>query len=357
MKNNIFKTRINTVKEKLFKNNIDIMLVTGTESKFYLSGFKSTAYFLLLTKEKDYLITDFRYLTAAKDLEDVFSLERISYDRSINDILMPFTNQKIGLEVTKMNVEEYMGVKEIFKDNIVLTKDFITKIRSVKDKEEIENLKKAEAIGDQAFEYILTELKVGVTEIEIANKLEFFMKSKGASKLSFDSIVAFGVNSTKNHAIPSDRKLEDGDFALMDFGCVYNDYCSDMTRTVGIGNISDKQREIYAIVKKAQQKAVDEIKAGLICKNFDAIARDIITNEGYGEFYGHGLGHGVGLEIHEEPYMNPMSESILLDNQVVTIEPGIYIPNEFGVRIEDLIVVKKDGHINLTSSPKELIVV
>ncbi len=336
---------------------VDIMLVTGDYSKMYLSGFQSSMYYIVLTPNKDYLITDFRYMTAAKDLADIFEVKLVDYNCSVYDILEAYSSQQLGIEESHMTAEMYLKIKDIFNDNICLTKDFITRIRSEKDANEIENIKVAESIGDEAFEYILGELKADVTEFEIANKLEQFMKSKGASKMSFDPIVAFGENSTKNHAVPSDRKLKDGDMILMDFGCIYQGYCSDMTRTVGFGNISDFQKEIYGIVLEAQQAVLDHIKAGLICKEVDEIARKIIIDKGYGEHFGHGLGHGTGLEIHEEPYLNPRTSLELKANQVVTVEPGIYIPDQFGVRIEDMVVVTDSGHINLTHSPKELIII
>ena len=233
--------------------------------------------------------------------------------------------------------------------------DLIERERRIKTPEELKLLRKAEAIGDKAFSDILNILKPGMTELEVAAELEYSMKKNGATGLSFDTIAASGINSSMPHAIPGTKKLENGDFLTMDFGCLYEGYCSDMTRTVVIGKASDEQKKIYNIVLKAQTEAVSGIRAGLKCIDVDRIARSIIEEAGYGRYFGHGLGHSVGLYIHESPALNTRDETVLVEGMIETIEPGIYIPGFGGVRIEDMGAVTKDGYDNFASSPKELI--
>jgi len=228
--------------------------------------------------------------------------------------------------------------------------------RMIKDETELQTIAKAEAIGDAAFTHILDYVKPGVTEADIALEIEFFMKRQGASKLSFDTIVASGPNSSMPHAQVTNRKLQMGDFVTMDFGCVYQGYCSDMTRTVAIGEPTEEMRKVYQIVFDANIRAMEAIREGVKCNEIDAVARDYIKSQGYGDYFGHGLGHGVGLDIHEEPRFSPKCDVITKENMVITDEPGIYLPGRFGVRIEDLVVVKKDGYEKLSHSDKQLIV-
>ena len=228
-------------------------------------------------------------------------------------------------------------------------------LRAVKDEGEIEKLARAEQIGDEAFSYILTQIKPGITELEIAAKLEYYMKSHGAQEKGFDTIAASGLHSAMPHAVPSEKVLEKGDFLTLDFGCKYQGYCSDMTRTVVIGKANEKQKEIYKIVLEAQEAALAGLRAGMTGAEGDALARKVIEEAGCGDYFGHGLGHSVGLEIHEKPALSPKDQTILRPGIIETVEPGIYIPGLGGVRIEDMTVITENGIKNLTSSPKELI--
>lgn len=257
-----------------------------------------------------------------------------------------------------MNLSRYLKLKDALTScELTVASELIDKPRTVKDENELELLARAEQIGDEAFTHILDIIKPGMTEKEIALELEFFMKKQGASKLSFDTIVASGPNSSMPHAQVTDRAIENGDFVTMDFGCVYKGYCSDMTRTIAVGTPTDEMKKVYQIVLEANLRAMEGIRAGVKCSDIDALARGYIAEQGYGDYFGHGLGHSVGLYIHEEPRFSPKCDVIIKENMVITDEPGIYIPGRFGVRIEDLVVVKKDGCERLSNSPKELVII
>lgn len=238
---------------------------------------------------------------------------------------------------------------------LVPLSDFMLDLRAVKDEGELELLAAAAAIADKAFDHILGFLKPGISERRVALELQRYMEDLGASGPSFETIVASGVRSSMPHGVASEKLLEEGDFITMDFGCVYKGYCSDITRTVVLGTASPRQREIYGIVLEAQLAGVEGIRAGISGRQADALARDIIAAKGYGEQFGHGMGHGVGLAIHESPRAAVGSKDIFVENNIITVEPGIYIPDWGGVRIEDMLVVKEGCSRNLTSSPKELI--
>lgn len=258
--------------------------------------------------------------------------------------------------------DDFISVKvfNMFKniaDNIEFCpmSDDINKIRMIKSDEELELIAKAEQIGVDAFKHILSYIKPGVSEKDIAAELEYFMKKNGAEKTSFDTIVLSGERTALPHGVPGDRIIKNGDFLLMDYGCVYNGYCSDMTRTIMIGKADKKQKEIYNTVLNAQMTGLNVLKAGIGGFSADKAARDVIDEAGYGDYFGHSLGHGVGLQIHELPNLSPKSDIILEENMIVSCEPGIYIYGYGGVRIEDLVCVKKDGIRNLTNLSKELI--
>lgn len=337
-------------------NDDEAVIISGYPNIFYYSGFTSGDAYLIISHDKQILITDSRYTIQAKEQAENFEIYDIK--SGFENIFKKLKETRIGYEEDKMTVGEY---KKIWRklapnqDYIRLQKTVDTP-RRVKDADEIKKIAEAEKIGDMAFEYILPRIKAGRTELEIALELEFFMKKQGASSLSFETIAASGKRSAMPHGAASGKVLEKGDFITLDFGCVFEGYCSDMTRTVVLGQPSEKQKEIYNIVLSAQKAAIDEIAKGKRCDAVDNAARQIITDAGYGENFGHGLGHSVGIEIHEMPSFSPKCHDILEDGEVITVEPGIYIEDFGGVRIEDLIVVDGEKAKNLTSSPKELII-
>lgn len=226
----------------------------------------------------------------------------------------------------------------------------------IKTADELLLIMKAESMGDICFEHMLDFIKPGITEIEVSDEIERVLIALGAEGLSFPTIAVSGVNSNQPHGVPSDKKIQEGDFLTMDFGAVYKGYCADMTRTVAIGYATEEMKKVYDVVLKSQMAGLAAVKAGVKCFDVDKVCRDIIEDAGYGQYYIHGTGHGVGTEVHEPPTLNARSDEYLQENQAVTVEPGIYLPDKFGVRIEDLAIVTSFGIINCTRSTKELIV-
>ncbi len=350
--------------EKLFpvmkEKNADALVISDGANMRYFSGFRGATGYLYISEKQRILATDGRYTTMAKAEAPDFEVVELANGQTYGELLNTYM--------------EMDGVKNVgFEDHYLLYGKFqelqkgccgrltvpmggsIDILRSIKTKEEIAYMSRAEEIGDIAFKHVLGMLKPGLTELEVAAELEYVMKLNGAENISFDPIVASGINSSMPHAMPGLKKIEKGDFVTMDFGCMYNGYCSDMTRTVVIGKADDKQKEIYNIVLEAQLAGVEACRSGVRGCDVDKVARDIITNAGYGDCFGHGLGHSVGLYIHEDPRLSRLCETVLEPGMIQTVEPGIYIPGWGGVRIEDMVVVNDGPCTNLAHSPKELI--
>lgn len=345
--------RIDRLLEKLHDN--EAVFISSYPNMFYYSGFTSEDAYLFISHNKKYIITDSRYLIQAK--EQAKDFEVIDIKNGFEKIFFEANEKYIGFEDCYMNVREYKKLRTKLAEyqDFVEMQKIINEPRMIKSSDEIKKIAEAEKIGDEAFSYILDRIKEGRSEREIALEIEFFMKKQGATALSFDTIAASGKRSAMPHGIATDRIIENGDFLTLDFGCIFEGYCSDMTRTVVVGKATDKQREIYNVVLSAQTAAINKIQAGLKCSEIDKVARDIITDAGYGENFGHSLGHSVGIEIHENPSFAPSCHEILKNGHVVTVEPGIYIEDFGGVRIEDLIAVENGSARNLTFSPKDLI--
>lgn len=342
------------------EKNIDAIVVSDGANMRYISGFRGATGYLYISGNRRVLATDSRYTTMAKeeapDFEVVDPGAERNYGELLNGLMEQDGAEKVGFEDQYLLYSSYSRLQEACKGKLTTPLgDSLDLLRSVKTEQELEYMAKAEEIGDMAFSHMLEVLKPGMTEMETAAELEYFMKTHGAENLSFETIIASGVNSAMPHAMPSHKKIEKGDFVTMDFGCVYNGYCSDMTRTVVIGKANEKQKEIYGIVLEAQLAGLDVCRSGVRGCDVDKVSRDIITKAGYGDYFGHGLGHSVGLYIHEEPRLSKTCETVLQPNMIQTVEPGIYLPGFGGVRIEDMVVVTEGKCRNLAHSPKELI--
>ncbi|MGB7606088.1 MAG: Xaa-Pro peptidase family protein [Lutisporaceae bacterium] len=350
--------RLAKLRERLAANNLDAAFLYSAENIRYISGFTGSTGYVIVTANKAYFITDFRYKDQAH--KQCKGFEVIIHSNSLIDEIKKSVQvnkvNRIGIEDNFMTVAMYENLKSNLQGvEVAPLKDILEAIRMIKDADEIEAIEKAANIADSAFKHILDFIKPGVTEKEVALELEYTMKKNGATNLSFESIVASGVRSSLPHGVFTDKVINNGEFLTLDFGCVYNGYCSDMTRTVFVGKADDKQKKIYNIVLEAEKAALEQYKPGMLGKEVDKVARDIISAEGYGDNFGHGLGHGVGLAVHEEPRVSPLGEKKLEAGMVVTDEPGIYISEYGGVRIEDLILITEDGCRVLSKSPKHLI--
>lgn len=350
--------RVKRVREAM-PQEVDGLMIMQPENRRWVSGFTGTSGIAVVGRQgQPVFLTDFRYTQQAgqqcRGYEIVRHGQELAAD--IKAVLERLNIKSLGFEKDYITVGQHAKwTSEMEGIELVPLKDILLELRAVKDEGELELLAEAAAIADKAFTHILGFLKPGISERRVALELERHMQDLGATGTSFETIVASGVRSSMPHGVASDKLLEENDFITMDFGCVYKGYCSDMTRTVVLGKASPRQREIYEIVLEAQLAGVNGIRAGISGKDADSLARDIIAAKGYGEYFGHGLGHGVGLAIHESPRAGVTSEDILVANNIVTVEPGIYLPDWGGVRIEDMLIVQEGGCRNLTASPKELI--
>lgn len=345
----------------LNKVGTDAIIISDPYNMRHISGFSGGEGYVYVSGNRKVIITDSRYTEATqKEAKEGFEVIQSTVTKGDYDILKELANadgaQVIGFEDLFLTCSAYGKLSGICGfNNMKPLGENVNDLRIIKEEWEIERLRRAEAIGDMAFSEILNYIRPGVTELQIAAELEYSMKKNGADCLSFETIVASGANSSLPHAVPGEKKLEEGDFLTMDFGCKYKGYCSDMTRTVVVGKASDKQIEIYNTVLNAQLEAMKVIRSGVVGMDVHNVAAGVIEKAGYGQYFGHGLGHSVGLYIHENPRFSQIEKRQIMTNTIETVEPGIYIPDFGGVRIEDMIVVTEDGFENLTNSPKELI--
>lgn len=353
--------RLNQVRSLMEREGIDGFLLSGRPNTFYFTGFTGTTSKCLVTKNSAFLVVDFRY-TVQAGKQAFEGIEVVQYEKDVNETLneicMRYGVTDLGIEGEDLSfagyktlTEKLEGVKSIHN----LQKP-LNCVRMIKDEEEIEKIKKAVEIADRVFADILPYIKPGVREYEIALEMEYKMKKMGAKGASFETIIASGPRSAMPHGVAGERMLQRGDAVVMDFGALCQGYCSDMTRTVFIGNPTQKMKDVYNTVLKAQLEALAKAAAGMKGKELDLVSRDIINGAGYENCFGHGLGHGVGVEIHEAPTVSPRGEEILRPGMVFTVEPGIYIEGFGGVRIEDMVYLTADGLEIMTKSTKEPII-
>lgn len=355
---------MNSKTEKLCKSLssfADAALIFSEVSRFYFTDFPSSDGCLLVSPEKTVFYTDSRYTEAAEKKIGAGFVR--NSDRLYDDLKEIFSAcgiKTVALENDRLTLAQYEEVCEKLPGVTFCVTDALSKaieeIRIVKSDEEIEKIVKAQRIAEKAFEHILGFIKPGKTEKEVRLELEYFMLSNGADGLSFETIAVTGEKTSMPHGIPGDVVIQSGDFVTMDYGATVDGYHSDMTRTVAVGDVSDEQCKVYETVLAAQKAGLSALHDGISGFDADKAARDVIENAGFGECFGHGTGHGVGIEIHEAPALSFRSKSILRTGHVVTVEPGIYLPGKFGVRIEDMALITDNGSLNLTQCPKELII-
>jgi Xaa-Pro aminopeptidase len=355
----MYENRIAKLREKMSAAKIDAVFLSGDHNRNYLSGFTGNESYSFITMDKAFFITDSRFTEQASQQVDGYELIETSRNRTLSEFVSELANENkiknLGFEENILTFKAYSEYKARLKCAFVPLNGMIEEIRMIKDNAEIEIMRKAAKIADDAFEHMLKFIKPGMTEREIGIELEMHMKKNGATSLSFPSIVASGTRSSLPHGEATDKIVAVGEFLTLDYGCVYKEYCSDMTRTIVLGKPSDKMIEIYNVVLEAQLLAANNFREGAVAVDVDKAARDFIAKAGYGENFGHSLGHGVGRQVHEAPTIGYRNCTVLMPGMVVTNEPGIYLPGFGGVRIEDMLVITKDGSEIMSKSPKEMI--
>ncbi|MFC5604428.1 M24 family metallopeptidase [Sporosarcina koreensis] len=358
--------KINEIKSYLQENDVDAAFITTPDNVFYVSGFRSEPHERLLgvmifKEAEPFVICPLMEVPDLKasgwtfepvghqDTEDAWEVLAVAAAKRGVPL------RTIAIEKSHLTVERLERMEQLFEGaSFQRLDEQLNKMRNIKSEEELEKLRKAAALADHAIEIGCKEIAEGKTELEILMAIEFEMKKMGAEKMSFDTMVLSGPKTASPHGTPGDRKIQKGDFILFDLGVVYEGYCSDITRTVAFGEPSEKQREIYETVKKAEQTAIDMIRPGVKARDLDKAARDVITEAGYGDYFTHRLGHGLGISVHEFPSITGTNDMEMEEGMVFTVEPGIYHPEITGVRIEDDVVVTSDGVEVLTKFPKEL---
>ena len=350
------KTRLEKLRGKLEERGLDALLVSAPENRRYMSGFTGSAGYLLISHEDAVLATDFRYVEQAGRQAPEFRTERITGTLDwLNKLMSEMAIKKVGFESQDMTVAAYTALEKAIAQSepgaraeLVATTELIDRLRAQKDKGEIELLSRAVQIADDAFERVAPRIRPGVTEGEVAWQLEKAMREAGAEAVAFDIIVGAGANGALPHHRAGDKEIQEGESVVIDMGASYLGYCSDLSRTLIVGEPDDTFRRVYDTVLRAQLAAEEQVTAGMTGGQTDAIAREIIAEAGFGDNFGHSLGHGVGLAVHEYPRVGPNSDDPLEDGMVFTIEPGIYISGWGGVRIEDMVVLE-NGHARVVS--------
>lgn len=355
--------RIKKVVERISEKELDGLLLVKNEKIIkenvrYITGFTGSTAYVVITPQRKILLLDVKYIDQAEEQCPEFEIIRYDqpFTKKLREVVKELNIKKLGVEFSGLTMDIFKTIKDALSVvELVESNGIIESLRAVKDREEIKLIEEASRIAGKTYEHILDFFKVGVREKDIALEFEYFMRKSGADGLAFDLILVSGERTTHQHGVPSEKKINNGDFVIIDFGALYNDYRCDITRTFVVGQATAKQNDIYYTVKRAQQKGLDLLKAGVRGKNVCVDVRKIIEDAGYGDYTGYGLGHGVGLEIHEDPYIRSYGELVFEEGQVVTVEPGIYIPGWGGVRIEDTVVIEKNSCKVLTNLPKDLI--
>ena len=349
------------IQEKLIETGLDAILITDEKNQRFATGFPFTDGSVLVAREKAWLFTDSRYIEAAEAAaSNCCSVQmfdkNISQMELIKAALQEADVEKLGGEQEKLNYSGYLHFEKELGLPLLPAQAILSDLRAIKTAEEVDSIVKAQRISEKALEEVLKIIKPGMTESELAAELVYHMLRNGSEGNSFDPIVVTGSKTSLPHGVPGDKVICAGDFVTMDFGSLHNGYCSDMTRTVAVGHATDEMKNVYDTVLKAQLAGIAAAKAGVPGCDIDGAARKIIEDAGFGQYFGHGLGHSLGLDIHEAPNANPRNTEPMPAGAVITIEPGIYLPGQFGVRIEDMVAVEEGGCDLLTKAPKELII-
>ena len=343
----------------LKERGLDAMLITSAPGEFYAAGFHGEGV-AVITPDKSWYWTDSRYIEAAGQIvsgaEVAMPAAGMNYRKLVQQVVERCGVKMLGFEDEYMSVSDHRLWSEALTAELVPASGLLTDLRMIKDGDELAAMREAQRVTDEAFSEILNDIKPGISESEIAARLTYLMACKGAERNSFDPIVATGANGSKPHAVPGAALVRPGQFVTMDFGCVVGGYCSDMTRTVAVGQPSDEMKLVYDTVLKAHLAGIAAARGGVKGSDVHNAAAQVIAAAGYGDCFGHGFGHSLGIEIHENPRFSPFWDKPIPAGAMLSAEPGIYLPGKFGVRIEDVIMLTDDGCIDITNSPKELII-
>lgn len=339
--------RLDNLRAAIEEKGLDGLLVSDGDNRRYLSGFVGSAGYLFVTGEGAVLATDFRYTEQAAEQAPDYRVDRISGKLDwLPELCTEFGVEKLGFEADNITVSQFERFKQTLSDKgtetaLKATSGLTLELRAVKDEHELGLLSRAIEIGDQAFDEVSAQISPGMTEAEVAERIERAVKSRGAESISFETIVATGPNAARPHHRAGDTVIREGQTIVIDMGALYQGYCSDLTRTIVLGEADDKTKRVYDVVLSAQLAAIEMVEAGMTGSEADILARKVIQETGHGDDFGHSLGHGVGLQVHENPGVGPTSKGELKDGMVFTIEPGIYLPGWGGVRIEDIVVLEQ----------------
>ena len=345
----------------LLNDEVDGLLLTSPYSRYYGAEFEISEGVAIVSKKGCRYFTDSRYIESAEAGIKYFEVLPINqftgFIKRINDAIEDFGIKTLGYEEAYLTVAEFMNYEQNLNAKLVPFNKEISGFRATKEDWELQLMLKAQEITDKAFSEIVTRIRPGMTELELQAELIYCLYKNGATGLAFSPIVVSGPNTSLPHGVAGERVIQEGDFVTLDFGASYKGYCSDMTRTVAVAFATEEMKTVYETVLKAQEAGIAATRAGVIGRDIDATARKVITDAGYGEYFGHGYGHSLGLEIHEAPNPNPSNPGPMPAGALCSAEPGIYLPGRFGVRIEDVTMVTENGVINITKSPKNLIIV
>ena len=350
------------IQEALIRRDLDAILITDEKNQRYATGFPFTDGMVVVGREKAWLLTDSRYIEAAeKTAGSCCAVQMFDRQHSLTDLIRAALEEakadRLAAEDEKLSHGRWAGLEKALERQLLPAGDLMMELRASKNQEEIESMIRAQRISEKALEEVLHIIKPGMTEKQVMAELVYHMLKNGSEGNSFDPIVVTGAKTSMPHGVPGDEVIREGDFVTMDFGSLYNGYCSDMTRTVAVGHATEEMRKIYSIVLEAQLAGIAAARSGIPGKVIDQAARDVIEKAGYGPYFGHGFGHSLGLDIHEAPNAGPRGEALMAENDLCSAEPGIYLPGKFGVRIEDVMILRKDGAEVITKAPKmELIV-
>lgn len=349
------------IQNKLEEAGLEAVLVTDEKNQRYACGFPFTDGAVLVTRKKAYIFTDSRYIEAAeKAVDESVSLQLFGMGKRLEELIKSALAEngisRLGGEEFSLPHGEYLRWEKLLETELLPAQKIFSELRASKTPEEQQYMREAQAIAEKALEDVLHIIKPGVSERDVAAEITYRLLKHGAEGNSFDPIAITGKNTSMPHGVPGDAVIKEGDFVTMDFGCLHKGYCSDMTRTVAVGYADDEMKSIYATVLEAQLAGIAAAKAGIAGCEIDAAARSVIDGAGYGQYFGHSFGHSLGLDIHESPNASPSCKTLMPEGAVISAEPGIYIPGKFGVRIEDVLILSREGCENITHAPKELII-